>query len=584
MGITLGKRKQDDRLCVHGKFAHEYTQSSLFRRSRDVLNISRSFSAHAALIKPHPALEPEACLLLHRMLEHGSSSVEDVLKMIDMSSEAFTQSNQLGELPIHIECRYLCRSAIILKCIELNPQSLASADDEGWLPLHRLLENESSSIEDALIMINSYPAALSIPNKYGFLPIHIECSYRCRSAVLSKCIEGCPESLAVADEDEYLPLHTLLLNKSSCYEDALLMIERYPAALEHQNSRGDFPIHIECLNQCRSVVISKCLELYPESFDQGRAIAHIPLHVLLGNESSSLDDALSMIDKSPSILRHPNKYGYLPIHIECGQQSRSAIISACIEKYPDSLAVADGEGKLPLHILLQNSQSNEADALQLIDKYPFALKQLSWHGWIKNYLPIHIESENRCRPVILLKCIELYPESLDEILISSILQRVNQTTFRAYSDILLRIFIARPMSLYQRALSAEDLACDSLNRRMDPTCRRKILNLLPQYAFASTHVADYCDLNWQSRSAMVLLLLQIQNQSRNGWSANLSNQSQNQVLDGGFDEPIAEKRRYLLLRVAQTSSLMNGMEDRSNRICQQEDMGDMFLRSIVAFL
>jgi hypothetical protein len=48
-------------------------------------------------------------------------------------------------------------------------------------------------------------------------------------------------------------------------EDELLMIEKYPAALKHRDVNGNLPIHVECEKLFRSAIISKCIELYPES-------------------------------------------------------------------------------------------------------------------------------------------------------------------------------------------------------------------------------------------------------------------------------------------------------------------------------
>jgi hypothetical protein len=42
-------------------------------------------------------------------------------------------------LPIHYECVDQCRSSIILKCIELYPESLAQTDYRGYQPLHLVL-------------------------------------------------------------------------------------------------------------------------------------------------------------------------------------------------------------------------------------------------------------------------------------------------------------------------------------------------------------------------------------------------------------------------------------------------------------
>jgi hypothetical protein len=131
------------------------------------------------------------------------------------------------------------------------------------MPLHALLSRESSSIEDALIMIEKHPAALEHQGSTGLL-IRFECSNQCRLAVISKCIQLHPKSLAVSCDQGCLPLHNIVSNHTSSFDVALLLIEKYPVALRHQNLKGQLPLHIECMIQCRIVLVRKYLALYPQ--------------------------------------------------------------------------------------------------------------------------------------------------------------------------------------------------------------------------------------------------------------------------------------------------------------------------------
>jgi hypothetical protein len=135
-------------------------------------------------------------------------------------------------------------------------------------------------------MIEKYPAALKRQDDCGYLPLHVECLYRCRLPIISKCIELYPEALRVVDVDGYLPLHCSLANESSQTDvgSILFLIKKYPAALEHKSANDSLPIHLECYYQCRRSIISKCIELYPESFNkyiEGVADELIPLKLVL---------------------------------------------------------------------------------------------------------------------------------------------------------------------------------------------------------------------------------------------------------------------------------------------------------------
>jgi hypothetical protein len=164
------------------------------------------------------------------------------------------------------ECNDQGRSDIISQYVELHPEALAMADQDGYLPLHTILQNEESNLDIVLMMIEKYPAALQHRNRKGELPLHIECGHQCRSSIISKLIELYPEALAKIDEYGLLPLHRLLAAKSSV-EDALMMIERYPAACQHASSHGHLPLHMECMFKYRLSIISKLVQLYPQAVD-----------------------------------------------------------------------------------------------------------------------------------------------------------------------------------------------------------------------------------------------------------------------------------------------------------------------------
>jgi ankyrin repeat protein len=275
-------------------------------------------------------------LPLHSLLSNMRSATNAALTMIEKYPTALYHPNNRGQLPLHMECQRQCRSFIISKCIELNPNALSHIDISKNLPLHFILRKHLSSVEDALMMIEKYPAALQHPNQSGELPIHVECKLRNRSSIMSKCIELYPESLSKADVVGNLPLH-LLLQKDSSSNYVLMMIGKYPAALSHSNYHGQIPLHIECGNRCRSAVIAKCIEQYPEALSTEDADGYLPLHVLLKNESSSVKDALTMIKKYPTSLKHQIDGGFLGFYTTRCWRIESPILTRCLELHSEAL-------------------------------------------------------------------------------------------------------------------------------------------------------------------------------------------------------------------------------------------------------
>jgi ankyrin repeat protein len=310
-------------------------------------------------------------------------------------------------------------------------------------------------------------------------------------------------------------LHQLLADHSSSMEDALQWINHDPFRLQHQDSKHQCPIHIECMNRCRSAIISRCIELYPQAlFVESNLYDALPLQTLVYNSRSTIDDALLMIKTYPAALQHRDYYGRPPLHAECMRQCRQAIISKCIELYPEALTKQDKEGYLPLHLTLL-SPTPSSMALMLIDKYPAALR----HGDSQGYFPLHIECQYQCRPSIISKCIELYPDALHTINLfghipwSLALQTavdLNKNIYKLRKPLLI-LLSAHPESFYH---PPHDPIINKLAMMQDPCCSRMILNLLPSCLSSAAHLQAYHDLNWQPRSSLLYLWLQISLKSR----------------------------------------------------------------------
>jgi hypothetical protein len=138
--------------------------------------------------------------------------------------------------------------------------------------------------------------------------------------------------------------------------------------------------------------------------------------------------------------------------------------------YPESLAMVDRWGYLPLHILLWNKSSSIACILIMIEKYPAALKNGS------ALLP-RVECVYKSKPSMISKCIailHLYPELLNQRVAFSLFNKINKSKLHACvhgMSILLTIY---PMSFYFH---------HSNDSGVDPHYRRLILKLLPRHVF-----------------------------------------------------------------------------------------------------
>jgi ankyrin repeat protein len=238
---------------------------------------------------------------------------------------------------------------------------------EGCDDFIRILLDRSSSIEGILQLVKGNPLVLRKQDKYGNLPIHIECSKQCRPQIIRSFIDIFPESLMVPNMYGYRPLHEILSAKCSSLDIALMMIRRIKRTVEQEALNGDLPLHIECATNARYEVIAACIQLYPLGLSQPNLMENRPLDILLQNKLCSSESAFL-------ILRHKNSDGDLPIHTECSMLCRYKVMLKAIELYPESLVVCNKVGRFPLLLLLRNRKASVSTVRMVIDKYVDSLK------------------------------------------------------------------------------------------------------------------------------------------------------------------------------------------------------------------
>jgi ankyrin repeat protein len=307
------------------------------------------------------------------------------------------------------------------------------------------------------------------------------------------------------------------------------------------------------------------------------------LHDLL-RPYPSVQDILQVIQDDSDAVRQKDEYGSLPIHYACTSQCKPSVMSKLLELYPESLAVSDGQGNLPLHCVLAFIFAPTAIALMMVEKYPDAIR----HRNAQRNLPIHIECSAQCRAIILSKCIELYPESLSLTGLlnnhpwSCALYGVNYETIRRQRKALFILLSARPESFYH---PPHYPFINQLVVWKDSQCRRIIFNLLPCCLSSAAHLQDYRDLNWRPRSSLLYLCLQFRSSHHRSDATSLEQ-------DLNFPVPPHELNTkfksniILLVKLMKRSCLVGSAIDASLGYGFHfgDDVGAVMLRFIISYL
>lgn len=204
--------------------------------------------------------------------------------LLNYFSHCCGESNNHGDLPIHLALRNEHFSSYIWTYIKLFPETFRCKNNHGRLPLHEAMFNQSSEVINAVIDI--YPEAIMIPDDNGELPIHI--------FVLSRNAEAHVNVLK----------HMLQYNQDIC---------------KKWNHRGQLPIHKLCdryFDSSSVEILLLLLQAYPESIKMKCLMKnYLPLHYLCDNNFTSIDMIKIVLYLYPYGLCTRDTFGNMPIHL-----------------------------------------------------------------------------------------------------------------------------------------------------------------------------------------------------------------------------------------------------------------------------
>ena len=134
--------------------------------------------------------------------------------------------------------------------------------------------------------------------------------------------------------DDYgnLPLH-LACKTNSSSQVIDFLIEKYPVALQIQNSHYHTPLHLACSNKDSSVdTIRKLITMYPKATKTGDINGELPIHHECSKENIILENLSALLDANPNSIWAENIYGITPSY-NCNSNDENKfhhIIKQCI--------------------------------------------------------------------------------------------------------------------------------------------------------------------------------------------------------------------------------------------------------------
>ena len=178
-------------------------------------------------------LYPEAMKLkvleqlpIHKTIYAEDGTDEHKLRILQFVTHCdpicVSQPNDSGDLPLHCACAELSIS-LIKYLYDLHPEAILERDSEGKLPIEIVREcseedredDESWSVEDIIAFLGiqqnyartaSNAELLTTPDDNGWLPLHHALHNNSPVGSIHLLVKGSPDTINVADNNGLLPL------------------------------------------------------------------------------------------------------------------------------------------------------------------------------------------------------------------------------------------------------------------------------------------------------------------------------------------------------------------------------------------
>ena len=271
--------------------------------------------------------------LLHKCFEHFSNES----RVIDVLLDAYPQSVKVGDddgyLPIH---RLLAGKwggnivEMVSKMMNLFPDSLLTPTSVGELPLHLAAKRtDCADVADVVKLLLCFPDACQVRDfKFNFpLDLALQ-TFHPIPAVVQLLVDTFPVILSFPDDATgSLLLHRMLkkcslLEKSTYDEIVEILVTRCESSLRIQDSSGNTPLFLACTQNHSLSQIYSLVRIWPEQITPNRSKSIFDstvfncelLYPSLISKSIKFSTVKKWLLQDPGARLRRDLHGRLPIH------------------------------------------------------------------------------------------------------------------------------------------------------------------------------------------------------------------------------------------------------------------------------
>lgn len=299
----------------------------------------------------------------------------------------------LGQTLLHKSMECCPRLDLVDVLLEAHPEAVDTEDEDGFLPLHRLLLSRHwypVSPDVVEILVSLSPDTVTVPTRAGALPLHLACMQGADGAadVVRLLASRFPDACRYRDGGGRFPLDLALEVTYPSSRVVKVLVDLHPGLLSLPDETGRLPLHrVLKRSSCaawgrgggrKQRAHDRTVEAVVNGFEGALRLQDGDLNTPLLQacvDDNSLSQVYCLLRRWPEQVA-PNRGAAIIFHSTAfnGELLYSSLASKSVkldhirrwlERHPDAVAVPDLNGRLPLHYAVL-SESDLAYSIVLL--------------------------------------------------------------------------------------------------------------------------------------------------------------------------------------------------------------------------
>ena len=298
---------------------------------------------------------------LHILCRYRLASVSIIQAVLDACPKSAGIADANGYLSIHHACEVGADPAIVKCLIDVFPDGAKAMTRKSDTALS-LACAANTSAETVRMLLAANPDSTATANDYGFIPLHcVSRSYQPSPEITRMMLEAYPESVNVQTNGDETAIHLASSNARTSVAVLQLLTTaqgNLPARTQESVKRkktvsttGNTPLHYACFRGAGTEQIEALTLSHPEWISVRNNAGHSPLQILC--KSGRIDDSLIRLFSrigGPGLFQTVDNLGNTPLHSAMREETNVEALLALIQAFPGALHIKTTYNDMPIHL------------------------------------------------------------------------------------------------------------------------------------------------------------------------------------------------------------------------------------------